>query len=221
MDIAVEDAVGPRLLLAVVERQRDDVLEEGGLLERLHGRVQVALVREVDALQDGPLRVEQVAVVALAGEAVGGQVAVGAGACPAPTAQVEAQLLAPAVAPGAGVGACMGRGAGGGGGTTPGEHHSNITSKEHHRNHTLDLGCFGRGEIHSFKAVLMWKCSTSTIQPHNACNKGVCVCVYTRLNKIIKLKPQPFSRPRLKTVTSFRLTPRPLLIVTASVASFL
>ena len=60
-------------------------------------------------------------------------------------------------------------------------------------------------------------------------NKGVCVCVCVCVCVFIyvsdtiqyKLKPPPFSRPRLKTVTSFRLTPRPLLMVTASVASFL
>ena len=110
MDVAVEDAVAARRRLAVVERQRNDVLEKGRLLKGLHGRVQIALVREVDALEDGPLGVEQVALVALAGEAVGGQVAVGAGARPAPAAQVETQLLATTVAPGTGVGSCVGDG---------------------------------------------------------------------------------------------------------------
>ena len=110
VDVAVEDAVAARRHLAVVERQCNDVLEEGGLLEGLHGRVQVALVRQVDALEDGPLGVEQVALVALAGETVGGQVAVGAGARAPPAAQVEAQLLAAAVTPGTGVGSCVGEG---------------------------------------------------------------------------------------------------------------
>ena len=127
MDVAVEDAVAARRGLAVVEGQRDDVLEEGGLLEGLHGGVEVALVREVDTLEDGPLGVEQVALVALAGEAVGGQVAVGAGARTAPAAQVETELLAAAVAPGTRVGSCCR----GGKKRKRKESRSNIASKEH------------------------------------------------------------------------------------------
>lgn len=86
VNIAEEDAVGAGCHLAVVEGQRHHVLEERWVLQRLHGRVQVALVRQVDALQDGPLRVEQVTVVALAGEAVGRQPPVGTGAGPATAA---------------------------------------------------------------------------------------------------------------------------------------
>lgn len=107
--IAEEDAVGAACRLAVVEGQRHHVLEERRVLQRLHGRVEVALVREVDALQDGPLRVEQVAVVALAGEAVGRQPPVRAGAGPAAAAEVEAQLLAAAVVAGTRVGTCCGK----------------------------------------------------------------------------------------------------------------
>ena len=40
-------------------------------------------------------------------------------------------------------------------------------------------------------------------------------------NGIVKQIPLPFSLPLLKTVTSFRLTPRPLLMVTASLVSVL
>lgn len=58
----------------------------------------------MNAFQYGPLRVEQIALVALAGKAVLGQATVGAGAGPAAAAQVEAQLLAASVAPGARVG---------------------------------------------------------------------------------------------------------------------
>lgn len=57
----------------------------------------------MDAFQYGPLGVEQITFVALAGKAVFCQATVGAGAGPAAAAQVEAQLLAAAVAPGAGV----------------------------------------------------------------------------------------------------------------------
>lgn len=38
---------------------------------------------------------------------------------------------------------------------------------------------------------------------------------------IVKQISLPFSLPLLKTVTSFRLTPRPLLMVTASLVSVL
>lgn len=55
----------------------------------------------MNAFQYGPLRVEQITLVALAGKAVLGQATVGAGAGPAAAAQVEAQLLAASVAPGA------------------------------------------------------------------------------------------------------------------------
>jgi len=40
------------------------------------------------------------------------------------------------------------------------------------------------------------------------------------INSILE-KSQPFSRALLKTFTSFRFIPRPVLMVTASVASFL
>lgn len=58
----------------------------------------------MNAFQYGPLRVEQITLVALAGKAVLGQATVGAGAGPAAAAQVEAQLLAASVAAGARVG---------------------------------------------------------------------------------------------------------------------
>ena len=106
MDVAEEDAVTAGGLLPVIQRQGDDVLEVGLVLERLHGRVEVALIRQVDALEDGALGVEQVALVALAGEAVLSQVAVGTGAGTAAAAQVEAELLAAAVATGTRVGSC-------------------------------------------------------------------------------------------------------------------
>lgn len=108
--VAEEDAVSAGRRLAVVEGQRHHVLKERRVLQRLHGRVEVVFVREMNALKDGPLRVEQVAVVALAGEAISRKAPVGAGAGPATAAQVEAQLLAAAVAPGAWVCAWRERG---------------------------------------------------------------------------------------------------------------
>lgn len=60
----------------------------------------------MNAFQYGPLRVEQITLVALTDKAVLCQAAVGAGAGPAATAQVEAQLLAASVAPGAWVCSC-------------------------------------------------------------------------------------------------------------------
>lgn len=95
MDVAEEDAVGTLAAAPpVVEGQRDDVLHVLGVLEGLDGRVQVALVRQVDALEDSPLRVQQVAVVVPAAHAILGQHAVGTGAGPLSVPPVQAQLLA-------------------------------------------------------------------------------------------------------------------------------
>lgn len=94
VDVAVEDAVAALGAVAVVKGQGNDVLHVLGVLEGLDGRVEVVLVRQVDALEDGALRVEQVAVVVAAADAVLGQHAVGAGARPLPAAAEQAQLLA-------------------------------------------------------------------------------------------------------------------------------
>lgn len=98
MNVAEEDAVRPLPSTSpVVKRERNDVLHVLGVLERFDGRVQVVLVRQVDALQYGALRVEKVAVVVAAAAPVFGQHAVGAGAGPLSVAAEKAELLAPAV----------------------------------------------------------------------------------------------------------------------------
>lgn len=104
MDVAEKDAVCPRRLLAVVEGQGNDVLEESWVFKGLERRIEVTLVRKVDALQYGPLRVQQVSFIALTGEAILRQATMGARACAATAAQVEAQLLAASITPGTGVG---------------------------------------------------------------------------------------------------------------------
>lgn len=109
VDVAVEDAVAALGAVAVVEGQGDDVLHVLGVLEGLDGRVEVVLVRQVDALEDGALRIQQVAVVVAAADAVVGQHAVGAGAGPLPAAAEQAQLLAAPVVLGADVGAWGGK----------------------------------------------------------------------------------------------------------------
>lgn len=106
MDVAEEDAVGALPPAAVVvEAEGDHVLHVVGVLERLDGRVEVGLVRQVDALQDGALRVQQVPVVVAAAAVVLRQHAVGAGAGALAVSSVEAQLLAAAVVVPADVGA--------------------------------------------------------------------------------------------------------------------
>lgn len=106
MDVAEEDAVGSLPSAAVVIKgQGDDVLHVVGVLEGLDGRVEVGLVRQVDALQDGALRVQQVAVVVAAAAVVLGQHAVGAGAGAVAVAPEQTQLLAAAVVVFADVGA--------------------------------------------------------------------------------------------------------------------
>lgn len=99
MDVTEKDAVCPSRILTVVERQSDDVLEKCRVLKRLNWWVQIALIWQMNAFQYGPFRVEQISFVALACEAILRQTAVGAGARPATTAQVEAQLLTSSVAP--------------------------------------------------------------------------------------------------------------------------
>lgn len=106
MDVAEEDAVVIRGLLPIVESQGDDVLEEVRVLERLEGGVEIALVRQVDAFQDGSFRVQKIALVSLAGEAVFGQVAVSAGTRPSSASQVETELLTASVTPRARVSSC-------------------------------------------------------------------------------------------------------------------
>lgn len=108
VDVAVEDAVAALGAVAVIEGQGDDVLHVLRVLEGLDGRVEVVLVREVDALEDGALRVEQVPVVVAAAHAVLGQHPVGAGARPLPAAAEQAQLLAVPVVLGTDVGAWWG-----------------------------------------------------------------------------------------------------------------
>ena len=111
MDVAEEDAVGALAAAAPeVEGERDDVLHVLGVLEGLDGRVEVVLVRQVHALQDGALRVQQVAVVVAATLAVLRQHAVGAGARPPAVAREQAELLAAAVVVLADVGPCGGGG---------------------------------------------------------------------------------------------------------------
>lgn len=104
--VAVKDAVGPGCCLAVVKGQGYDAPEKSWIFKWLDGWIEVTFIWKVNAFQYGPLRVEQVTLVALADEAVLCQAAVGAGARPAAAAQVEAQLLAASVAPGAWVCSC-------------------------------------------------------------------------------------------------------------------
>lgn len=105
MDVAVEDAVAALGAVTVVEGQGDDVLHVLCILEGLDGRVEVVLIRQVDALEDGALRVQQVAVIVPAAHAVLRQHAMGAGTRPLPPAPEKAELLAAPVVLGTDVGA--------------------------------------------------------------------------------------------------------------------
>lgn len=175
MGVAVKDAVGPGRCLAVVKGQGDGALKKSRIFKRLDGWIEVTFIRKVNAFQYGPLGVEQITLVALAGEAVLGQATVGAGAGPAPAAQVEAQLLAASVAPGARVGSFK-----------------NPTHAQ---------------LLRPALVALAW--------------------VYDKYEKwgggkdVRGLIQLPFSLPLLKTVTSFKFTPRPLLMVKGSLVSVL
>ena len=110
VDVTVEYAVAALGAVAVVEGQGNDVLHVLRILEGLDGRIEVVLVRQVDALEDGALRIQQVAVVVPAAHPVLRQHTVGAGARPLPTAPEQAELLAAPVALGTDVRAWGGKG---------------------------------------------------------------------------------------------------------------
>lgn len=98
VDIAEEDAVGPFPSTAmVVVAEGDDVLHVVRVLERLYRCVEVRLIGQVDALQNGTLRVQQVAVVVAAPAVVLRQHAVSTGAGALPVAAEKAQLFTAAV----------------------------------------------------------------------------------------------------------------------------
>lgn len=71
MDVAEKDAVGtfPSTTM-VVKAEGDDVPHVVGVLKRLDWRVEVSLVGQVDALQNGTLRVQQVSVIVAAAAVV-------------------------------------------------------------------------------------------------------------------------------------------------------
>lgn len=78
MDITIEDPVGSSTAAApVVEGESNDISHVIWVLERLDGCIEVGFVRQVNALQDGALRVKQVAVVVAAAAPVFGQRAMG------------------------------------------------------------------------------------------------------------------------------------------------
>lgn len=98
MDVTEEDTVGSlSSTSSVIKSERNDVLHVLGVLERFNGRIQVVFIRQVDTLQYGALRVEQVAVIVPAAASVFSQHAMGAGTCTLPVATEKAKLLAPAI----------------------------------------------------------------------------------------------------------------------------
>lgn len=72
MDVAEEYAVVVRGLQPIIKRQSDDVLEVVWILKRLERGVKIALVRQVDAFQDGSFRVQKITLISLASKAIFG-----------------------------------------------------------------------------------------------------------------------------------------------------
>lgn len=72
MDVAEEYAVVVRGLQPIIKCQSDDVLEVVWILKRLERGVKIALVRQVDAFQDGSFRVQKIALISLASKAIFG-----------------------------------------------------------------------------------------------------------------------------------------------------
>lgn len=107
MNIAIEDAVGsPATATSVVEGERNDISHVIWVLERLDRCIEVGFIRQVNALQDGALRVKQVSVIVTAGAPIFGQHAMGTSAGARSVATVQTQLLTAAVIVLTDVGAC-------------------------------------------------------------------------------------------------------------------
>lgn len=98
VDIAEEDAVGsfPSTTMIVIA-EGNDILHVVRVLKRLYRRVEVRLIRQVDALQNGTLRVQQVSVIVAATAVVLCQHAVSTGAGALPVATEKTQLFTAAV----------------------------------------------------------------------------------------------------------------------------
>lgn len=98
MDVAEEDAVGSLPPTAViVKAEGDDVLHVVRVFKRLYWSVKVCLVGEVDALQNGTLRVQQVSVIVAATAVVLSQHAMSTGAGALSVATEKTQLFTAAV----------------------------------------------------------------------------------------------------------------------------
>lgn len=98
VNVTEEDAVGPFPSTAVIVKgEGNDVLHVVRVLERFYWRVEVRLVRQVNAFQYGTFRVEQVSVVVAATAVVFSQHAVCTGAGALPIATVKTQLFTAAI----------------------------------------------------------------------------------------------------------------------------
>lgn len=106
VDVAEEDAVGSLPPAAmIVKAKGDDILHVVRVLKRLYWRVEVCLIGQVDALQNGSFRVQQVSVIVAATAVVLCQHAMSTGAGALPVATVKTQLFTAAVVVFADVGA--------------------------------------------------------------------------------------------------------------------
>lgn len=106
VNVAEEDAVGslPSTAMIVIA-EGDDILHVVRVLKRLYWRVEVRLIRQVDAFQNGTLRVQQVSVIVAATAVVLCQHAVSTGAGALPVASEKTQLFTATVVVFADVGA--------------------------------------------------------------------------------------------------------------------
>lgn len=106
VDVAEKDAVGSLPSTAmIVKAEGDDILHVVRVLKWLNWRVEVGLVGQVDALQYGTLRVQQVSVIVAAAAVVLCQHAVSTGAGALTVATEKTQLFTAAVVVFADVGA--------------------------------------------------------------------------------------------------------------------
>lgn len=106
VDVAKKDAVGslPSATM-IVKAEGDDILHVIRVFKWLNWCIEVRLVRQVDALEDGTLRVEQVPVIVTAAAVVLCQHAMSTGAGALAVTTEKTQLLTAAVVDFADIGA--------------------------------------------------------------------------------------------------------------------
>lgn len=97
MHVAEENPIGSLRFLMVIKGQSYDVFKISWVLVRPNGRVEVIFIRKVNASQNGPLGVQQVALVPVASQAILSEISMSAGAGLPIVPQIKTKLMASSV----------------------------------------------------------------------------------------------------------------------------